>query len=92
MSVTKSMDPMFSALTEAQLRVIEDQLSNNESSTDEELFEFFIEEGIPVTPARQAVALRDDYLNRIFEAGYTPIRAGENARFYDPQVRQFKRV
>lgn len=92
MSVTKSMDPMFSALTEEQLRMIEDQLSNNESSTDEELFEFFIEEGIPVTATREAVSLRDDYLTRIFEEDYTPIRAGENARFYDPQARQFKRI
>ncbi|MDF9434622.1 hypothetical protein R5R73_02040 [Salinicola sp. LHM] len=86
------MNPVFSALTESQLRTVEDVLSNDETSTDEELLEFFIEEGIPVTPARQAVSLRDDYLTRIFEEGYTPIRAGENARFYDPQSRQFKRA
>lgn len=93
MSATKSMDPAFATLTEAQLRMIEDQLSNNESSTDEELFEFFIEEGIPVTPARQAIeAYRDQYLTEIYLEGQTPIRQGNNARRYAPEERRFRPV
>lgn len=92
MSSTKSMASVFSALTEAQLQLIEDQLSNNESSTDEELFEFFIEEGVPVSAARQAIGYRDQYLTEIYQEGRTPIRQGNNASRYSPQERQFKRV
>lgn len=86
------MNPVFSTLTESQLRMIEDVLSNDESSSDEGLFEFFIEEGIPVAPAREAVAYRDRYLTEIYQDDQTPIREGDNARRYDPYARRFSSV
>nr|WP_298411711.1 hypothetical protein [uncultured Halomonas sp.] len=89
MSTTHSMDPMFTALLASQLQTIEDVLSNDESSSDEELVEFFIEEGIGVTPARQALAYRDRYLTTIYRQGQTPIRQGHDARRYDPEARRF---
>lgn len=83
------MAPVFSELSEAQLYTIEDVLSNDESSSDEELFEFFIEEGIPVAPARAALTYRDRYLANIYLDGHTPIRRGRDAWHYEPQARRF---
>lgn len=92
MSATEAMDPAFSVLSDSQLRMIEDVLSNDESSSDEELVEFFVEEGIPMTPARQAIAYRGQYLTEIYQEWQTPIRQGNNARRYEPEARRFKPV
>lgn len=59
MLTTQPMAPAFSALTETQLHTIEDLLSNDENSSDEELVTFFISEGIPEASARQALTYRD---------------------------------
>ncbi|REC93384.1 hypothetical protein [Kushneria indalinina] len=83
------MEPAFSALTESQLHTIEDLLSNDESSSDEELIEFFISEGIPEASARQALAWRDRYLTTIYLNGHTPIHLERDAWRYDPQAHQF---
>lgn len=83
------MEPAFSALSETQLHTIEDLLTNDEASSDEELIEFFISEGISEIPARQALAYRDRYLTTIYLNGHTPIRLERDVWRYDPQSRRF---
>ncbi|WP_295040931.1 hypothetical protein [Salinicola sp.] len=83
------MEPVFSALTETQLQTIEDLLANDESSSDEELIEFFISEGIPEASARQALTYRDRYLTTIYLDGHTPIRLERDVWRYDPYSRRF---
>lgn len=61
------MNPIFSNLTAAVLNNIDDQLANNEVSTDEELWDFFIEElDMTAEQADAAVALRSQYLGKSF--------------------------
>lgn len=65
---------VFSVLTDTQLFMIEDLLSNDESSSDEEMIAFFIEEGIPEAQARQALNYRDQYRLTFYLKGHGPIR------------------
>lgn len=61
------MNPIFNILTTAVLNNIEDQLANNDVSTNEELWDFFIEElDMTAEQADAAVALRPKYLGQIF--------------------------
>ncbi|MAM55741.1 MAG: hypothetical protein CMN25_00175 [Salinicola sp.] len=83
------MEPAFLALTETQLHTIEDLLSNDENSSDEELVTFFISEGIPEGSARQALTYRDRYLTTIYLNGHAPIRFERDARHYEPRLRRF---
>lgn len=84
------MDPRFVELTDSQLQTIEDLLSNNEIATDEELVAFFVGEGIPEGAAEAAIGFRGQYLTEIYQAGLTPIRAGSQARHYNPYARRFE--
>jgi len=68
------MNPIFNTLTVATLDNIEDQLANNEVSTNEELWDFFIEElGLTAEQADAAVALHPRYLGQIFLIGQSPL-------------------
>lgn len=84
------MDPRFVELTDSQLQTIEDQLSNNEIANDEELVAFFVDESIPEGVAETAIGFRGQYLTEIYQAGFTPIRAGSQARRYNPYARRFE--
>ncbi|WP_353980915.1 hypothetical protein [Salinicola endophyticus] len=75
---------VFADLSEQQLFNIEDVLSNDEVSSDEELVDYFIEEGIPADAAKEAVAYRDRYLLNIYKAGHGPIREDRETLRYDP--------
>ncbi|WP_254914032.1 hypothetical protein [Pseudomonas sp. SWRI22] len=64
------MNPIFNNLTQEILENIEDQLANNEVSTNEELWDFFVEElEMTAEQADAAVALRHKYLGQIFSLG-----------------------
>jgi hypothetical protein len=84
------MDPILTSLPDSLLRFVEDQLSNNESSPDEELLEHFLSSGLTEIQARQTLSYRDQYLAHIYLDGFTPIRLGSEALRYNPQSRQFE--
>lgn len=48
-------------LTIAEFDLLDDQLSNNDSCSDEELMSYFVENGIPVHIAREALDLRSEF-------------------------------
>ncbi|PWU32076.1 hypothetical protein DK254_00720 [Pseudomonas sp. RW407] len=76
------MNPIFANLTPATLSHIEDQLSNNEVSPDEEMVDFFIEElGLTLEQAEAAVALRSQYLQLIFLPGQGPLHEADGLVF-----------
>lgn len=84
------MNPIFSNLAPAVLNNIEDQLANNEVSTNEELWDFFIEElDMTAEQADAAVALRSQYLGQIFMAGHSPLFQNDTVSF-DPNDKMFK--
>ncbi|SMF20069.1 MULTISPECIES: hypothetical protein [unclassified Pseudomonas] len=84
------MNPIFNNLTTAVLDNIEDQLANNEVSTNEELWDFFIEElDITAEQADAAVALRSQYLGQIFMTGHSPLFQNDTVSF-DPNDKTFK--
>jgi hypothetical protein len=84
------MNPIFNTLPPGILDNIEDQLANNEVSTNEELWDFFIEElGLTAEQADAAVALRPQYLGQIFLIGQSPLYQ-ENPVSFDPEARVFK--
>lgn len=84
------MNPLFSNLSEQTLSNIEDQLSNNDSSSSEELVDFFIEElGLSSEQAEAAVELRSQYLIHIFPLGQEPLRQTAG-RVFDPSTRTFR--
>lgn len=81
--------PMHSSLTDEQVSLIAGQLSNNETSTDEELFELLIEAGIPVTQARQALYFRDQYQLNIDLDGQPPTHEGPDLTCFRAEIRTF---
>ena len=84
------MNPIFKNLTQEILENIEDQLANNEVSTNEELWDFFVEElEMTAEKADGAVALRHKYLGQIFLTGHSPLFQDETVSF-DPNDRTFK--
>ena len=84
------MNPIFNNLTTAVLDNIEDQLANNEVSTNEELWDFFIEDlDMTAEQADAAVALRSQYLGQIFMTGHSPLFQNDTVSF-DPNDKTFK--
>jgi len=67
------MDPILASLPTSLRRLVEDQLSNNEVSSDEELLDHFISDGLTEEQARQALTYRDQYLANLYLDGFTPI-------------------
>jgi len=86
------MDSILSSLSADLLRFVEDQLSNAESSSDDELFELFVANELTEEQARQALIYRSQYLCNIYLNGYTPIRKGALARRYNPHSGCFEPV
>lgn len=68
-------------LTNEQVAFIEETLSNNEVSPDEELVELFVSEGIFEYQAIKCIEYRDLYLNNIFLNDDTPLRNGSTSGF-----------
>ena len=71
------MDLILAALSPSLLALVEGSLSNDEVSSDEEMLEYFISNGLTEKQARQALTYRDQYLNNIYLDGFTPITAVE---------------
>jgi hypothetical protein len=84
------MDPILTSLPDSLLRLVEDELSNNEVSADKELLDHFVGSGLTEMQARQALSYRDQYLTHIYLDGFTPIRLGSEALRYNPRSRQFE--
>jgi len=84
------MNPIFNNLTQEILENIEDQLANNEVSTNEELWVFFVEElEMTAEQADAPAALRPKYLGDIFLTGHSPLFQDETVSF-DPNEKKFK--
>lgn len=82
------MNPTLSSASDEVLRFVEDQLSNNDVASDEELHVLFITNGLTDAQATQALRYRSDYLLNIYLGGHTPIRAGDKAVRFDPHHQQ----
>jgi hypothetical protein len=63
------------ALSNELVCLIEDQLSNNEASSDEELRNYFTACGLTDGQAMEALTYRDVYLIHSYANGETPIRS-----------------
>jgi len=84
------MNAIFSNLSKQTLANLEDQLSNNEVSTDEELVDLFIEEfELTLDQAEAAIRLRDQYRMQIFLEGHGPLHRHDSVVF-DPVTATFK--
>ena len=77
-------------LSPSQIAFVEDELSNNEVSSDEELYALFLAEGLSEPQARQALTYRDRYLGNIYLDGFTPLTAAAMPLRFDPHTGQFK--
>ncbi|EIU1299071.1 MULTISPECIES: hypothetical protein [Pseudomonadota] len=84
------MDPILAALSPSLLALVEGSLSNDEVSSDEEMQEYFISNGLTEEQARQALTYRDQYLNHIYLDGFTPITSADEALHFNPHTRQFE--
>lgn len=84
------MDPILAALPPSLLSFVEVQLSNDEVSSDEEMLEHFISNGLTEQQARQALTYRGLYLNNLYLDGFTPICEGIEALRFNPHTRQFE--
>ena len=83
------MNIIFSKLSKQTLANIEDHLSNNEVSTDEELVDFFIEElELTLDQAEAAIRLRDKYRIQIFLKDHGPLHQQDSVAF-DPATKTF---
>ena len=86
------MDPILASLSEPLLRLVEDQLSNNEVSSDEELLDHFVSSGLTKAQAWQALVYRSRYLCNIYREGFTQILEGAQALRFNPYSRRFEPV
>ncbi len=82
------MDPILAALLPSLLKLVEGSLSNDEVSSDEEMLEYFIGNGLTEEQARQALTYRDQYLNNIYLEGFTPIISVDEALHFNQHTRQ----
>lgn len=80
----------LATLPPSLLAFVEEQLSNDEVSSDEEMLEYFINNGLTEEQARQALTYRHQYLNNIYLDGFTPITAPDEALHFNPHIRQFE--
>lgn len=67
------MDPILAALPPSLLKLVEGSLYNDDVSSDEEMLEYFISNGLTEEQARQALTYRAQYLKNIYLEGFTPI-------------------
>ncbi|MGE0674751.1 MAG: hypothetical protein AB7O64_17030 [Methylibium sp.] len=86
------MDTILSSLPPELLRFVEDQLTNNEVSDDDELREHFTANGLSEDQAWQALTYRALYLRHIFLEGFTPILKGQEALCFNPHSRGWEPV
>lgn len=86
------MDSILCSVPAKLLRMLEDQLFNDEFSSDEELLAYFIDGGLSEMQARRALTYRDLYLNNLYLEGFTPILRGKKALRFNPYSRQFEQV
>lgn len=84
------MDPILTTLSPSLLAYVEGQLSNDEVSSDEEMLDYFVANGLTEEQARQALTYRDLYLNHIYLEGFTPITAVDAPLHFNPHTRQFE--
>ncbi|KAB7770406.1 hypothetical protein RAB70_17460 [Xanthomonas sontii] len=84
------MDPILSTLSRTLLAFVEGQLSNDETSADEELLEHFVANGLTEDQARQALTYRAQYLGNIYLDGFTPITAAGDVLRFNPYSRRFE--
>jgi hypothetical protein len=78
------------SLPDDLLRMVEDQLSNDESSDDEEMIAFFVEKGLTGEQAAQALTYRQRYLINIYRNGFTPIRNHGVILRFNPSAGDFE--
>lgn len=90
--MSTAVDPFLSSLSDEVLRLVEDQLSNNDVASDEELHAHFIAKGLTDVQATRALHYRSHYLQTIYLEGHTPIRKGKQAIRFDPHRRQFELI
>lgn len=86
------MDPIPASLPEPERRLVEDQLSNNEVSSDEGQLHRFVGSGPTEALARQASVYRSQYLCNLYQQGFTPILKGAQALRFNPCSRRFEPV
>lgn len=87
-----TVDPMLSRLSDDLLFFVEDQLSNSEVASDEELHAAFVSNGLTNAQATQALRYRSLYLLNIFLRGHTPIRKSKHAIRFNPHVMQYELI
>lgn len=80
------MDPILSTLSADQLGLVEDQLSNNDVSSNDELEALFMESGLTQLQAIRALQYRDLYRHNFWMFDHTPIREGAYALAFDPRT------
>ena len=85
------LDPILGDITVKQLSFVEDQLSNNEVSSDKDLQKAFVDAGMTEAQAKQALTYRTRYGFNIYAPGRTPILAGDEAYRFNPHTRLFQR-
>jgi len=67
------MSQLKYGLSSDQVTWVEDQLSNDEMSSDEELLDYFVSNGLSIPQARDLVTHRQDYLLNIYRIGEGPL-------------------
>ena len=85
------IDPILGDITVQQLALVEDQLTNNEDSPDEELLALFIESGMTEAQGKQALTYRTRYRLNMYLSGSTPILAGDDAYRFNPHAGAYER-
>lgn len=89
--MSKGIDPILGEISVIQLALVEDQLTNCQEASDEELQEFFLENGLTEEQAKQALKYRELYMLNIYNIGSTPIRDGDDAYNYNPNSGYFEK-
>lgn len=84
------MDPILASLSRSLLAYVEGQLSNDEDSSNEDMLDYFVNNGLTVAQAHQALTYRDRYQSNIYRTGFTPICNFGVVLRYNPHKRDFE--
>ena len=87
-----SIDPLLAPLPDALLDFVEDQLSNNDISSADELHAVLVSNGLTDAQAAQALRYRNLYLCNLFLQRHTPIRKNKHAIRFDAARQQFELI
>jgi hypothetical protein len=90
--VSPAIDPILSSLNERVLHFVEEALSIDDATSDDELLKRLVLIGLTDVQAARAVLYRRHYHGARYLDGHTPIRKNKQAILFNPDRQQYELI